>query len=182
LTERSDKEDLIRAALVSGDAGAFDLIWDEYGRTLFGLMLSILGSHHDAEEALQEVFVRIARNKDRVAGAGNIAGYIYMIARNEGLSFRKKNRRLPVSSDPADFWLVPAKSEEKFNDEALLIADALGRLPEEQRTVIIMKVYRDMTFQEIAAALELSLNTAASRYRYGVDKLRELLSEKGMTG
>lgn len=180
MTDKSDKETLIRAALVSGDAGAFELIWDEYGRMLFGLMLSILGSHHDAEEAMQEVFMRIARDKDRVASSGNMAGYIYMIARNEALSFRKKNRRVPVPVDPADFWLVPAKAEENFSDEAVQIADALGKLPEEQRTVIVMKVYRDMTFQEIAEALGLSLNTAASRYRYGVEKLKELLAGKCM--
>jgi len=178
LNDKANKEDLIRAAILSGDTGAFELIWDAYGRIMFGLMLSILGSHHDAEEALQEVFMRLALNKDKVAGAGNIAGYIYMTARNEAFSFRKKCRRMPATVDPDDLWLVPADSTENFSDEAAQIADALGKLPEEQRTVIVMKAYRDMTFQEIAEALDLSLNTAASRYRYGLEKLKELLSGK----
>ena len=133
---KTEKEVLIRTAIVAGDPRAFDLIWDEYGRMLFGMMLSILCSHHDAEEALQDVFLKIARNKDGIAGAKNMSGYIYAMGRNEALSFRKRSRRAPVPTDPADFWLVPAKAEENFNDEAVQISEALGKLPEEQLSLI----------------------------------------------
>ena len=54
---------------------------------------------------------------------------------------------------------------------------ALARLPQTQREIVVMKVYRDKTFREIAETLKLSLNTVASRYRYGMEKLRALLKE-----
>ena len=172
MADKSDKDELIRAAIMAGDPGAFDLIWDEYGKMLFGMMLSMLCSHHDAEEVLQDVFVKIARNKESIAEAKKLGGYLYSMARNEAFSFRKRASKVPQPTDPADFWLLPAKVEANFGDEVVQIATALEQLPEEQRTVIVMKVYKDMTFQEISDVLAVSLNTAASRYRYGMEKLR----------
>jgi len=172
---RTDQEELIRKAIVSGDAGVFDLIWKEYGKMLFGMMLSMLCSHHDAEEVLQDVFVKIAKNKDGIAGAKNMSGYIYTIARNEALSFLKKRKRIPEPTDPAQLWLVPADEKESLGDESIRVAGLLAELPEEQRTVIVMKIYKNMTFDDIACAMGISLNTAASRYRYGMEKLKAFL-------
>jgi RNA polymerase sigma-70 factor (ECF subfamily) len=58
-----------------------------------------------------------------------------------------------------------------------MIESALARLPEEQRAVLVLKTWGGLTFPQIAAALEIPANTAASRYRYAVEKLRELLAE-----
>lgn len=180
MVEKAEREELIRKAIMSGDAGAFDLIWKEYGQMLFGMMLSMLCSYHDAEEALQDVFLKIARNKDGIAGAKNMSGYIYTIAKNEALDFMKKRKKVPEPTDPAQFWLVPAEEKKSFNDESIQITGALAELPEEQRTVIVMKIYRDMTFDNIAEAMNISLSTATSRYRYGMEKLKVILGEVGL--
>ncbi|MDD4869877.1 MAG: sigma-70 family RNA polymerase sigma factor [Kiritimatiellae bacterium] len=177
MADKKEREELIRKAIVSGNEKAFDLMWEEYGQMMFGMILSILCSHHDAEEVLQDVFLKIAKNKDSVAEAKNMSGYIYSIARNETMSFLAKRRRVPEPTDPAEFWLVPAKEEKNFKDESVQISKALAELPEEQRTVIVMKIFRDMTFDDIAEAMNVSLNTAASRYRYGMDKLKVLLGD-----
>jgi RNA polymerase sigma-70 factor, ECF subfamily len=177
VADKEEREERIRKAIAAGDAGAFDLIWKEYGQMLFGIMLSILCSHHDAEEAFQDVFFKIAKKKDNIAEAKNMSGYIYSIARNEAMSFLAKRRKAPEPADPAEFWLVPAKEEKDFKDESVQISKALAELPEEQRTVIVMKIYRDMTFDDIAESMNISLNTAASRYRYGMDKLKVLLGD-----
>lgn len=177
VADRKETEDLIRKSIASGEAGALDVMWKEYGQMLFGMMLSMLCSHHDAEEVLQDVFVKIARNRDEVAGAQNMSGYIYAIARNEALSFMKKRKKMPEPTDPAQLWLVPADEKESPGDESIHCAGLLAEIPEDQRTVIVMKVYQNMTFDDIACAMGISLNTAASRYRYGMEKLKTLLGD-----
>ncbi|OGV66030.1 MAG: hypothetical protein A2283_08575 [Lentisphaerae bacterium RIFOXYA12_FULL_48_11] len=177
VADRIEREDLIRRAIISGDAGAFDMMWKEYGQMLFAMMLSMLCSHQDAEEVLQDVFVKIARNRDGIAGARNMSGYIYTIARNEALNFMKKRKKVQEPTDPAKLWLVPADEEESLGDESIRVAGLLAELPEDQRTVIVMKIYQNMTFDDIACAMGISLNTAASRYRYGMEKLKTLLGD-----
>jgi len=177
VADKVEREELIRQAIVSGDEEAFDLVWKEYGKMLFGMMLSMLCSYHDAEECLQNVFMKMAKNRSGVTGAKNMSGYIYTIARNETLDFLRKRRRIPEPTDPAEFWLVPAEEASRGGEEAVLVSRALAELPEEQRTVIVMKIYQDMTFDDIARAMEISPNTAASRYRYGMEKLKALLGE-----
>ena len=70
-------------------------------------------------------------------------------------------------------WLAPRPEEDWGRERSEGLAEALARLPDKQRTVIVLKVYEEMTFADIAAVLRISANTAASRYRYGVEKLRQ---------
>lgn len=162
----------IRDAMLEDTAHALEMLWESYSGRLHGYLVSLLCSHHDAEEVLQEVFVKIARNPSAVAGARNLAGFIFTIARNEAVSALRRRRKTPAPADAMNLWLIPAEQQGNTGEENNAIARALAGLPEEQRTVIILKVYRDMTFQEIADSLGISLNTAASRYRYGLEKLR----------
>lgn len=177
MTDGADNDAAIRAALAADDDRALDLVWDQYGGALFGLVASIVRSRHDAEEVQQEVFIKIARQRQRLLAAGNLRAYLYGMARNEALSWLRAPARREVPADPADFWLVPAVDSAPDEEAAAGVNHALNDLPEEQRTVVFLKIYHDQTFVEIGAALKISLNTAASRYRYALDKLRTLLRE-----
>jgi RNA polymerase sigma-70 factor, ECF subfamily len=179
MTEPEHQDTAIRQALQADAEHALDLIWDHHGALLFTLIAGIVGSHHDAEEVQQEVFIQIARQRGRVARANNLRAYLCAMARHAALSWLRSPQRREEPTDPHDFWLVasPEESRTEGSETATAIARALAELPEEQRTVVVLKLYQGLTFQEIAGILQIPLNTAASRYRYALEKLRPALSE-----
>lgn len=175
--DRLAADESIRAALARDDPAAVELIWDRYARDLFALLLASLCSRHDAEDVLQAVFVRIVRKRRHLAKADSLDAYVYAIARHEVAGFLRQRRRKPAPEGRFDAWLQNAEAGDGTTDLAEEMQAALARLPQTQREIVVMKVYRDKTFREIAETLKLSLNTVASRYRYGMEKLRALLKD-----
>ena len=173
------RDNRIRAALAGDDAGALELIWEAFATDMQALLCGILLSRHTAEDVLQEVFVRVAVNRHRVAQAGNLKGYLLRMARNAALNaLKQQSRRAETALPDEDGWLEPvAPAAERTGERAERAASALAALPEEQRTVIVLKTFQDCTFREIAEATGLPANTVASRYRYGMEKLRASLEE-----
>jgi RNA polymerase sigma-70 factor (ECF subfamily) len=173
--DRFSGDESIRAALARDDPVAVELIWDRYARDLFAFLQASLCSKHDAEDVLQTVFVRIVRKRRHLAEARSLDAYVYTIARHEAAGFLRQRRRRSAS----DAWLETEEAPGDKTDLAEELQAALTRLPQAQREIVVLKVYRDKTFREIAESLKLSLNTVASRYRYGMEKLRALLKDPG---
>ena len=168
-------DNVLRAALAGNDPAAVGLLWDRYAKDLLAYLQAILCSLHDAEDVLQTVFIRIVRKRHQLAKAGCLDAYIYRIARNEALRLigrRKSDKTAKTVTEP---WLIKSQNSGDSQDLAERLQTALARLPQSQREVIVMKTYRRKTFLGIAQLLGLSQNTVASRYRYGMEKLRTLL-------
>ncbi|MDI6450935.1 RNA polymerase sigma factor [Anaerobaca lacustris] len=176
MDKRSD-DDTIRAALGRDDPAAVELIWQRYADDLLAYLSATLCCRHDAEDVLQTVFARIAGKHHKLARARCLNAYVYRIARNEAVSHRRRRLRDGKNAVPKAAWLVASEAAREQSDLVDLLAVALARLPESQRQVVVLKVYRDKTFQEIAQLLGISVNTAASRYRYGMERLRTLLKD-----
>jgi RNA polymerase sigma-70 factor (ECF subfamily) len=154
-------------------------IYDRFGERMFHYLSVKLGSAQDAEDVLQEVFYRLLKNPLRLRLVRDQAAYIFRTARNEALRFlggKIRDRR--ISSRALEFQdVIRASLSGAGRDEEDKAARALAGIPEEQREVIILKIFEELTFKEIASVCGLSINTAASRYRYGLEKLREILEE-----
>jgi len=154
---------------------------DENWKTCFsqlapGLVLFALQwarSSADAEDIVQEAFVRFWRKQHDIANRG----LLYAAVRSIALDFlRRDNRRARRESTAAsetDQTVQPMFEIEDESQRALVAA--LDLLPNEQREVLVMKIWNDLTFAEIASALEISQNTAASRYRYALANLKKNL-------
>jgi RNA polymerase sigma-70 factor (ECF subfamily) len=170
---RHSADDLIRAALQRDDPAAVAILWDRYARDLLAFLQALLCSRHDAEDVLQTVFVRIVRKRQYVANAQSLNGYVFRMARNEAASFARMRRHRCGD----DQWLEAVATDARPEELAEELQAALARLPQEQREIVVLKIYRDRTFQEIGEMLELSPNTVASRYRYGIEKLRAILKD-----
>jgi RNA polymerase sigma-70 factor (ECF subfamily) len=178
ILDNHSAENVLRAGLAGNDPSAgVKLLWDRYARDLLAYLQAMLCSLHDAEDVLQTVFVRIVQKRHRLAKARCLHAYVYRIARNEAVRFisRRRKNRSAAPVDPS--WLVMPESNRESSDLAERLHKALARLPQTQREVIVMKVYRQKTFQEIAQFFGLSQNTVASRYRYGMEKLRNILED-----
>ncbi len=166
---------MLRAALARNDPAAVELMWDRYAGDLLAYLQAVLCSRHDAEDVLQTVFVRIVQKRHKLAKARHLDAYVYSIARNEAFRLigrRKRKRKVEAVNE---IWLTVTEEKPGPNELAEELQAALARLPQPQREVIVMKVYKQKTFSDISRLLGLSANTVASRYRYGMEKLRTLL-------
>jgi RNA polymerase sigma-70 factor (ECF subfamily) len=152
-------------------------VYAAHGRRLYRYAVMLLANRSAAEDALQDTFVQLVHALRRKPNAEVSFGYLATTLRNTCYSALRRSRRRirPVALDSNETLIEPA-SPDASEEERVLIDDALKRLPAEQREVIYLKVYEGMTFQEIADRCAISINTAASRYRYATEALRRVLA------
>jgi RNA polymerase sigma-70 factor (ECF subfamily) len=143
--------------------------WLAHGEELFGYVLSWVRVKTDAEDVLQDVFLRLAQALAKGTIINNLRSYVYSIGRNEALRSIEKKKRIPVPSMELDSILVSAPQD--LIDEEVTVSKSLMELPEEQREVIVLKLFQNFTFEEIGKITGVTLKTAASRYRYGIEKM-----------
>ena len=170
---------VLREKADAADRNLGDL-YDSYAASLFRYALALTGSSDDAEDAVQEVFTRLARGRRRLAKIDNVKAYLFSATRNaaNGILRGKHRRSILQEAVCADFRTHSAKRNGDSATESLVLCQALAELPVEQREVLVLKVFDGMTFKEIARTTGSSINTVASRYRYGIDKLRDAIEAK----
>jgi RNA polymerase sigma-70 factor (ECF subfamily) len=172
--DQDDGAGLWLERLAEGDPSALERLYDEFAPQLYGYALAMLGRPEAAEDGLQELFLNLARSRGKLGHVRSIRAYLFVMLRN---AIWRRLRR----SGPGEFSIDPAAIFQRPEPLGLPegaaadIESALAKLPAEQREVIVLKVYQDMTFPEIAEVTGVSANTATSRYRYALDKLRALL-------
>ena len=149
--------------------------YERFGPEVYRYLAVMLGCRHRAEDILQEVFLKLLRVARRDPDALQHRGYVFRVGRNEAFRALAKRRRVPPQNNGL---LVIADPSGGSEAERLAIQEALAQLPPEQREAVHLKIFMNMTFEEIADLTEVSPNTAASRYRYGLDKLRGPLADK----
>jgi len=155
-------------------------IYDRYGEKMYHYLALRLGSPEDAEDVLQEAFCRLARYSVRWALVRSPRAFVFKILRNEANRFLRRKIGAPRMDilDPdreIETALALAGPDDRI---AALVSRGLALLPDEQRETVILKIYQGFSFKEIARVCGLSVNTAGSRYRYGIDKLRAFLEGK----
>ena len=153
-------------------------LYDEHAQPLFAFLLNFTRDEADTRDLLQEIFVKLAREPQLFSGVRDERAFLIRLAHNAAIDLmRRRGTRNRARDNFAAEIISPFAQardpDEKFFREEL--ASALAELPEEQRAVVHLKLWEELTFEEIAAALDISPNTAASRYRYGLDKLRDRL-------
>jgi len=163
----SDDELLHRIS--RGDVEALGELYDRYSGLLYQFAVALVRSRDAAEEVVQETFLGLLRSRSGLGSVRDIRSYLLRIVRNE-VSHRRRRRE----ADASALEVVEAR-EGLSAGEVLEVNEALARLPEEQLTVVVLKVWQGMTFAEVADALDIPANTAASRYRYALEKLRQWL-------
>jgi RNA polymerase sigma-70 factor, ECF subfamily len=149
-------------------------LFDRHGARLYRYAHVLLGDAGAAEDAVQEAFCHLARAARRDPALLTV-GYLTTIVRNECFSALRRRRRHPVAPAP----LLEPQAPDTSEEERLLVESAMRALPADQREVIYLKVFEGLTFHEIGERCGVSLNTAASRYRYALTALRAALEIGG---
>lgn len=153
-------------------------LYDEHAQALFGFLLNFTRDENDTRDVLQEVFVKLARQPELLGAARDERAFLIRLAHNAAIDLmrrrgtRARNQEQFGEEHNDSFAATTDPDETAFRAE---LSAALGELPPDQRAVVHLKLWEGLTFERIAEALEIPLNTAASRYRYGLDKLRARL-------
>lgn len=162
------EERQLARGVACGDPASIAAAYDRYGVSLYRLLFALLGSEADAEDALQEVFARLASGRAR--RVSDLKAYLYGAVRNEAVSILRRRRREVLFG-----FLLPGSGRASPPADVARHSDLLAclqRLPSEQREVVALKVFEEMTFAEIALLVKAPPNTVAARYRYAILKLR----------
>lgn len=178
MTELSDAELLSRFR--AGDQAALNALFDRHETPLYCFLLGVLRDSHQAEEALQETFVRALERLDGV-DPEHLRGWLFTVAYHQAMLLRRREasrsrrlRPIAVSPDGAADPLPGPLDQLQSSDDARRLRDLLDQLPPPQREVIRQRVYEGKKFREIADALGCPLNTALARMHEGLKRLRLL--------
>lgn len=179
-------------AFQGGDLAAFDLLVLRWQRRIQGTIYRILGTEEDARDLCQETFLKAFRALRSFKGEARFSSWLYQIAVNLCRDrMRRRRGRTFVSLDAMgdEFGPPQAPSPDPGPMELLeqgslrgLVRGAIAALPEDQREVIVLKEYEDLTFLEIAQILDVPLSTVKTRLYRGLVNLRGSLESRGVRG
>jgi len=141
-------------------------IYDSTVPKLHRFLCGFLGSIEDAEDVIQNVFSSLM--KQNTNEIDDVEAYLWTAARNQARKLCRKRK---------ESFLIPVDKEVVHNSDQTDIEETLRSLPDEQREVVILHVFEELTFPEIADYLEISTNTANSRFRYAKEKLKRSLHD-----
>ena len=183
----SDEE--LVAAFQRGELGAFDALVLRWDRKIQGAIYRILGTEEDARDLCQEAFLKAYRALPGFKGEARFSSWLYQIALNLCRDrMRRRKGRTFVSLDDlgeGDLSTQPGPSAldvVEARDVSRTVAAAVATLPEDQREVIVLKEYQDLTFLQIAEILGLPPSTVKTRLYRGLTQLKQRLEQQGLRG
>jgi len=144
-------------------------LYERHGPALLAYACSFAADRSHAEDAVQQVFLKLLRGETETPNVP--LAYLYRAVRNTALNARRTIKR-EASIDSVEHWFSHSGGN---HDAALALQSCLAELPDDQREVVIMRIWSGLTLEEIATATAAPLNTIASRYRYALEKLRARL-------
>jgi RNA polymerase sigma-70 factor, ECF subfamily len=166
-------------ALRAGDDRALETFHARYGATVFGYLLHTLRERACAEDVFQQVMTEVWRRGHRYdPDRGSLATWALTIARSRAID--ELRRRRPEPLDPADLPESPAPSPHDAAIDRWRMAQLLSRLPSEERRLLELRFYGELSQTEIAGETGLALGTIKSRMVRGLERLRGLMDEEGL--
>jgi RNA polymerase sigma-70 factor, ECF subfamily len=151
-------------------------LYDQHGPALVAYACSFVADVALAEDVVHQMFVKLLQG--RISTPETPVAYLYRAVRNTALNMRRNGQRQSALDPGAACFTHRAGDQEA----AVALEGALAELVQEQREVVVMRIWSGMTLEEIASATDVSINTVASRYRYALDKLRERLKPYERSG
>lgn len=181
-------DDMLVAAYADGDNKAFDTLLLRHQSRVFSYIYSIVKNHDVADDIFQETFIKAITTirQGHYAESGKFASWITRIAHNLIIDYyRQEKTEAMVSADDENADVLNRKDLSEGNIEDLLVDLQIEKdvhkiieaLPENQREVLTMRFFRDMSFKEIAEATGVSINTALGRMRYALINMRRIAAE-----
>ncbi len=188
VSQKDDKQ-LINAYL-DGDDRAFEVLLNRHKEKIYTSIFLFVKDHSLAEDIFQDVFIKIIRTlrRGKYNHEGKFLQWAMRIAYNMCVDHFRKSKRKPTVSPTEEFDIFDVLKVTEDNAETKIIKNQryekvrqlIDALPEEQREVVILRHYADLSFKEIARLTDVSINTALGRMRYALINIRKIIDEKNI--
>ena len=160
--------------LAEGNTRALSVIYDEMSRSIFSLAYTLTQNYCDAEDVLQNTMIDITRSCRKYCG-GNVTAWIMAIARNNAMDVirkRKEGTELAISE-------IPESAEAEARDDFFIVEtmDMLNVLDIEEKQIVLMRLYQEMPYREIAAVMGIKIFAAQKKYQRAISKLKKYNKE-----
>ncbi|MDD2427540.1 MAG: RNA polymerase sigma factor [Eubacteriales bacterium] len=175
-TDMQEIENQIKS-LANGDTSAMGSLYERAKSAVYGLSLSIVKNSHDAEDVMQDTFIRVYEGSASYRAEGKPMAWILRIARNLSLDIVRSNPAQELSLEAE--WILDADSDfSESSLDKLVLKMVLSQLDEEERQIVMLHSVERLKHREIAEILDIPLGTELSKYHRSLKKLRGLLEEK----
>lgn len=175
---------------VNGDENALSVLVYRHKQIIYSFIYAKVLDRDVTEDIFQDTFVKVIRTikLGRYNEEGKFLPWVMRIAHNLVIDYFRKNNRMPKFDNSGDFNIFSVISDSSLNAEKQLIKDQIDtdlqkiilELPEDQKDVLVMRLYKDMSFKEIAECTGVSINTALGRMRYALINLRKLIEQNNI--
>ena len=175
---------------IQGNEACLEMLINRHKDRIFTIIILIVKDSYIAEDLFQETFIKIIKNlkKGKYNEEGKFLPWAIRIARNMAIDYFRKMKRMPTitGSDGEDVFrkikLAVDNREEQMirHEKESMVRAVINKLPEEQRQVLILRHYGDLSFKEIAAMTGVSINTALGRMRYALNNMRKMMEHTSL--
>jgi len=175
---------------MSGDEKALEMLINKHNQRLSSFIYSKVLDRDITEDIFQDTFIKVIKTlkKGNYSEEGKFLPWMMRIAHNLIIDHFRKNKRLPKFECNGDFNIFSVIGDDQLNAEKQLIKDQIDtdltllidELPDDQREVLVMRIYRDMSFKEISENTGVSINTALGRMRYALINLRKIIEKNNI--
>jgi RNA polymerase sigma-70 factor (ECF subfamily) len=177
-----DEAALVQACL-TGTAGAFDIIVDRHRRTIYHLCYRFVNNHEDAADLSQEVFIRAYRGLKTFRSQSSLGTWLYRIGLNVCLN--RVNTKKLATEPLAQRQYADSRSDSPAerllrNERAVRVRDAIAHLPRKQRATLVLRVYHELSHQQIAGILGSSVGAVKANFFHALGNLKKLLGEQAL--
>ena len=172
---------------ISGDEKALEILIKRHNQRITSFIYSKVMDRDVSEDIFQDTFIKVIKTlkKGNYSEEGKFLPWVMRIAHNLIIDYFRKNKRLPKFEGSDDFNIFALISDDKLNAEKQIIKDQIDsnlellieELPDDQREVLVMRIYKDMSFKEISENTGVSINTALGRMRYALINLRKIIDK-----
>ncbi|WP_282161736.1 sigma-70 family RNA polymerase sigma factor [Ulvibacterium marinum] len=188
--EHQVEDSLLIKRYIDGDERALATLIGRHNQRISSFIYSKVNDREVTEDIFQDTFMKVIRTLKRGAYSeeGKFLPWVMRISHNLIIDHFRKNRRLPMFEGADTFNIFSVIGDEKLNIEKQIIKDQIDsdltllieELPNEQKEVLLMRIYKDMSFKEISENTGVSINTALGRMRYALINLRKLIDQNNI--
>ncbi len=172
---------------INGDERALETLINRHNQRISSFIYSKVNNRDTTEDIFQDTFIKVIRTLKRgtYSEEGKFLPWVMRIAHNLIIDHFRKNSRMPMFEGSDHFNIFSIVRDDKLNVERQIIKDQIDsdlnllieELPRDQRQVLYMRIYKDMSFKEISEITGVSINTALGRMRYALINLRKIIDK-----
>jgi len=172
---------------IAGDENSLSILINRHQSKIYGFIYSKLSDRDMADDIFQDTFIKVIKTlkSNSYNEEGKFLPWVMRISHNLIIDYYRKNKKMPMFRETEDFSIFSIMSDNVPNIESQLITtqvesdlrELIEELPEDQKEVLVMRMYQDLSFKEISELTGVSINTALGRMRYAIMNLRKVIDK-----